>query len=88
MVFANRKDEVRRIEERLVRDGVNAAQCRTRYAAERAAKRIVHIAGHSRQRRRARERCNSHNFQDSLRHKRSLVFMRRREYNRRFERLL
>ncbi len=26
MVFANRKDEVRRIEERLVRDGVNAAQ--------------------------------------------------------------
>ncbi|MBD1587912.1 ATP-dependent RNA helicase RhlB, partial [Pseudomonas typographi] len=26
MVFANRKDEVRRVEERLVRDGVNAAQ--------------------------------------------------------------
>ncbi|WP_296264576.1 ATP-dependent RNA helicase RhlB [Pseudomonas sp. UBA6562] len=26
MVFANRKDEVRRIEERLVRDGINAAQ--------------------------------------------------------------
>ena len=26
MVFANRKDEVRRIQERLVRDGVNAAQ--------------------------------------------------------------
>ncbi|MFP3526294.1 ATP-dependent RNA helicase RhlE, partial [Pantoea sp. SIMBA_072] len=26
MVFANRKDEVRRIEEKLVRDGINAAQ--------------------------------------------------------------
>ncbi|MGV8844424.1 MAG: ATP-dependent RNA helicase RhlB [Pseudomonas sp.] len=26
MVFANRKDEVRRVEERLVRDGINAAQ--------------------------------------------------------------
>jgi ATP-dependent RNA helicase RhlB len=26
IVFANRKDEVRRIEERLVRDGINAAQ--------------------------------------------------------------
>ncbi|HBT56017.1 MAG TPA: ATP-dependent RNA helicase RhlB, partial [Pseudomonas sp.] len=26
MVFANRKDEVRRVQERLMRDGINAAQ--------------------------------------------------------------